>query len=430
MELDGVLVAIAWAAGICLSVDGLLELRFRDRWLPLLAITTFVLLRRFPLLIHLRPHLNGGLLLTLAWVVLSLGWSPNPGATFTQAAAIVGVFLIGAAFGLAGWSALRFIDVLSITVTALLALSLVVGLAFPDIGIHQESNFELAGSWRGGTYQKNALGQLAAIGMIVWTYRWAARLSSLGAAAGGVALSLLMLVNSRSSTSLMLSLLACATVLVLLRPAIDLGATLRRGALLAVTLMVPLGIFLAVRTSFFAPIGAWFGKDGTFSGRTLIWEQMYIDIAQHPWLGIGYASFWQAPATASLRIKELLQWDVPSGHNGYLDVINELGFIGFALFLIFIGLHYRALLRLAHVDRMAFAFHLPLFLYVLLANVSESGWFRPVELTHLLTMYSSAEISRRLFAHALLRPAPGTPLRGMQEATRPGDVQALSRPRS
>lgn len=400
------LAGLAWVMGLVFTVLATqgnpflpADIEFKQKWLPLLALSAFIVVLRVNALRALLPFVNLGMVVVLAWTLLSFLWAPMPAFALTQAACIIGVSVIAVAFSISGWHPARFESLLLRGIMTLLLLSLLAGIVVPGVAIHSEDYFSLKGSWRGVTYQKNGLGQVAAVGMIVWTYCWAARRTAARWAAAGIGLSVLMLVLSRSSTSLMLAMLSCIGMVLLLRPTLEVGWLGRRAALLGVAVLVPLVAYLAVMTSTFAWIGGVFGKDGTFSGRTVIWDALLVEIAQRPFLGIGFANFWQGYDSPAGAIMRALHWPVPSGHNGYLDIVNDLGLIGLALFLSFLVMHSLALAKLARFDPQRFALHLALFVYVILANVSESGWFRPVELTHLLGMYMSLEVSRLTMAH-------------------------------
>ena len=74
------------------------------------------------------------------------------------------------------------------------------------------------------------------------------------------------------------------------------------------------------------------GRDLTFTGRTTIWTHAIDAGMQHSMLGAGYRAFW-TPEGASYVYARI--WAViGNGHNGYLDVWLELGFIGLGLFLL------------------------------------------------------------------------------------------------
>jgi exopolysaccharide production protein ExoQ len=69
------------------------------------------------------------------------------------------------------------------------------------------------------------------------------------------------------------------------------------------------------------------GRDNTLTGRTDVWAQLVPVAMQYPLLGRGYGSFWTA------ETKEL--YHISGAHNGYLEVLLELGFTGIFFYIIF-----------------------------------------------------------------------------------------------
>lgn len=383
-------------------------------WGPPILTGMFLLAARFRLLTAFLRDINPGLLALLLWMMLSAIWAPDAFKTFKQAFSIVGVSIIATAFVITAWRPDRLDRVLIPLMTWLLLLSLMAGLLIPDIAIHNSPQFELNGSWRGITYQKNGLGQLSATALIYWFYLWATRKAPPLSCWFGMGLSLLMVLLSRSSTSLLLSIISCGVLMMMIRPPILLGAS--RGALLSIaglSILVPLFIYLVLVGSVDSVViaqsfGEIFGKDATFSGRTTIWAELFRNIAQHPVLGIGFNSFWGGPGSPADETLRRLGWSAPTGHNGYLDLLNELGFIGLGLLAAFMLRHSRDLIRLLQFDRPQAALHTALWVYVVLANLTETGWFHPITMTHVLAMYSSATISRLIFEQRLLRQQRAT----------------------
>jgi O-antigen ligase len=380
---------------------------FLEMWLPIISLSSWVVLRRYRLLIAILPSINQMLLLLLTWILLTSLWAPHPAATMRQAFSIIGVTVLSLAFVLASWHRKRFMGLLLPVTTALLVASLFVGLFVPAIGIQPEDAFELAGSWRGISYQKNGLGQLAAVGAILWAHVCVTGSSTRPRLAyAGLGLSFLLIILSRSSTSLALSIISIGVMVLVLRPPVRFngrGGQIWLGfgvVVLASMLLYLMFIGTLSYDAIATPVASIFGKDATFSGRTLIWTELFSQIGKHPLLGIGFNSFWGAsPDSPSAETIRRLQWRAPSGHNGYIDMINEIGLIGFVIFIGFLVFHFGALKRLAKFDRPAYGLHLTLIVYVILANLTETGWFHPILLTHVIAMYSSAEISRRLFEY-------------------------------
>lgn len=381
---------------------------FKAKWLPVLVVAGFLVLRRFRLGSALLPQLNIGMILVLAWAMCSALWSPDPMFTLTQSIAIFGVSLIALAFALTAWTPDRFENGLVAVTTLLMVLSVLISVLAPGLGVHSESGISLENAWRGITYQKNALGQLATIGLIAWTYRLLTRRGRGLLNLAGMGLSVLLIVQSRSNTSLMLALLSCLLMAVILRPVLAVTTPFRRLAYGVMLVLIPIAAYLTVATTAFEQIGAFFGKDGSFSGRTQIWHGLFAEISRHPLHGLGFGSFWRGPDSLAGPLIRSVGWDVSTGHNGYIDVTNDLGIIGLALLCVFLALHVAALTQLARLSRSRFALHLALFMYLVLANFSESGWFRPITLLHVVGVYASVEVSRLLFERTLIRRRAAT----------------------
>lgn len=397
------MAASVWILGLAATFVGpqFVQIRFRDKWMPLLLIALCVIVARYPLLTLMRRYVNPGMVLMLIWALMSAAWAPSPAFVLTQSISIIGVSLIALAFSLSGWDSDRFERLLAGVLTVAMIASVLAALISPQLAIHSENDVSLLNSWRGIAYQKNGLGVLAAASLIVWTYLWAARRTEPMISGLGILLSVFLLVKSRSSTSLMIGLLSSIGTLLILRPSFSIGWLGRRIVLGSMAILIPLGIYGVIWTDYFGFVGAFFGKDGSFSGRTLIWDAMLLEIARRPWFGTGLSSFWGGMDAGEARVRLATQWAVRNGHNGYIDILNELGLIGLALFLVFAIYHCVGLARLARVSRRHCALHLPLFVFLVLSNISESGWFFPISTTHLLGMYSSLEVSRLLLGHSL-----------------------------
>jgi len=65
------------------------------------------------------------------------------------------------------------------------------------------------------------------------------------------------------------------------------------------------------------------GRDETFTGRTGIWGGLIPDVERNPVLGVGLLSFWTP--------ERVLVHDIGEAHNGYLDMLLQLGAVGLIL---------------------------------------------------------------------------------------------------
>ena len=73
-----------------------------------------------------------------------------------------------------------------------------------------------------------------------------------------------------------------------------------------------------------ADISSAFGRDATLTGRSGIWATLVPFAMKRPILGHGFGGFWTTAKRALIRSSH--------GHNGYLDVVLGIGFVGLFLF--------------------------------------------------------------------------------------------------
>ena len=135
--------------------------------------------------------------------------------------------------------------------------------------------------------------------------------------------------------------------------------------------------------------------DPTFTGRATIWDFVESEIERRPLFGWGYQSFWLVGPDAP-SIVDAPGWvkDMPNGHNGYLDVKIELGYVGYALFLGFILTTLHAIGRVAdRVPRHGW-FVLTLALQIIITNSLESIWLRGFEMLWIVFLILVVEIAR------------------------------------
>ena len=136
------------------------------------------------------------------------------------------------------------------------------------------------------------------------------------------------------------------------------------------------------------------GKDITLSGRTYLWELIWKEIGKHPWLGTGYGGFWLGLEGMAGQIAYLVRWGYPGqAHNGYLDILNELGVVGLFLLLAFVVQHAMQLVRLAAIDRPLALFHGALLVALLTLNLAEATLLRTTHLWWIVFVASVFEVN-------------------------------------
>lgn len=226
--------------------------------------------------------------------------------------------------------------------------------------------------------QKNYLGQCAGVAGLFILYKIATgqgfdRLLAIFM----LVVTIIVLVASRSKTSIGLFFLV---------PLLGLGVTyvvyyLRIAAGLFIGVAV-LALFLIFSLGEAADIwtfgtiaNAIFG-DPTLTSRTYIWEFTSDMIAQKPWLGYGFGAFWSTGVdSVSFREAPGFIKKLNHAHNGYIDILLQIGWLGFALFLtllVTIGNMYGR----ATTHNFIFGwFAITCFIYLLCQNFFETTFF-------------------------------------------------------
>ncbi len=146
------------------------------------------------------------------------------------------------------------------------------------------------------------------------------------------ALGLACLMLTKSRTSLAAAVLGVMAIQVLSsrgekRLLLALGSFLAIG--LGAAVLAFMGIRAASQFGSLADMGR--GQDmTTLTGRLPLWEILIESIGKSPWIGHGYLAYWDEEQVEYLS--RTLKWEIPHGHNMYLDIALDSGLIGLALF--------------------------------------------------------------------------------------------------
>ena len=289
-------------------------------WLPVYALTAALCLWRSERLVRVWPAILI-LVLMVLHAFASKYWSIDPAVTQRRviALAITGAFSIylGATFRGPHLPRLLMIGGL------LMGLgSLVMAIGFPAIGIHQ---YENAGLWRGLWYEKNQMG----IVMVACAIAAAACLASGDKRWHLPALTLVV------TTGLMLMTQSKTSLLCLILGLGGIGAlwAMRKGGPALAVVGTWVGVVVSALATYIfitdrETVLVALGKDPSLTGRTDIWAALMRMVDQHPWTGFGYSAFWGEDSVPAAMIRQETQWPVPSAHNGWIDLLIQLGWPG------------------------------------------------------------------------------------------------------
>jgi len=212
--------------------------------------------------------------------------------------------------------------------TLLMAVgSLVMVFAFPAIGVHQ---FDNAGLWRGLWYEKNQMGAVMVIGATASAACLASPDPRRILPAIALALSCMLVLATQSKTSLLCLIVGVGVV--------GFFWALRRGgaafSVAAIWVAVVLaGLAIWTWDTHSVAVLEALGKDPSLTGRTEIWDSLMRKVADRPWTGYGYGAFWGriGESVPADWVRKETGWIVPSAHNGWIDLLVQLGWPGAVL---------------------------------------------------------------------------------------------------
>lgn len=387
--------------GYSASTDG--DAFSQTTWLVLLFGSTYLLIRNRRQARELIAVVNRPFRYFVVLASLSILWSIEPTITLKRIIRLYIIILLCMAFVSAGWQTRRFENSLRRVLFLLLAASAIFCYSEPELAIHHlEGHAELMNAWHGITTGKNVLGSLASCAFVLWLHGFLTRETGRVTAVANLTLAGLCLVMCRSSTSLMATIFAAFFVILLVRPPsfirgrmpymVGLFATAVLVYALAVLNILPgLSVILT-------PIAMFSGKDLTFSGRTNIWYVLKLHMREHPLLGSGYEAYWIGPVPSSPSY-EMVKWLFfypTEGHNGYLDVINDLGYVGGICLLAYFIVYLRQGLELMRLEKARGSLYLALIFRAFLADMSESHWFSVTSIDFVIFTLATFSMAREL----------------------------------
>lgn len=264
------------------------------------------------------------LLLLCVGPLLSIMWSDFQQKTATDAITLL-------VFGLLGISISKYISfdqrltTTAYTLGMLIGLSVLVVFLAPSYGIDVDSR---AVAWRGIFSNKNSLGRVAAIELLVCAFlvvksTGGRRLFWVAASV----LSVVVLINSDSQTAFLAALVGLALVWV-----VSLRAWSPSLAVRIPTALLATYFLLSSLVPIVGPVVAGFvSRDPTLTGRTVLWALSEQFADQKPIFGWGFGAVWQTDGGIGQTISRSLTFIPGSAHNGLIDLRLQLGFMGLLL---------------------------------------------------------------------------------------------------
>lgn len=320
------------------------------------------------------------LLPALAWCWLSLTWSATLGLALKRLS--LTTVVIWLVFYCVRQMRYRIaIAVLRFILVTALAINFIAVFMFPDIGVHSFSSPNALHQWRGLMGHKNVAG--FASGLVVLLFLFDAKRINITARVAIISSALIFLGYTDSRTAYIVTVLSVSIGYLLIvfynriqSFIISESKLFKRsgfvlcGVLCFVFLWFTANIELVLKIS---------EDPRVLSGRNEIWQPMLQFYAEHPIAGAGFGSFWPSAGQASRDFHGSWLRDVSQGHNGYLDILVQVGFVGLLLILfgcsVMPSIYIYRMIRSKNISRSTISLISALLIMVFGQNISESSLF-------------------------------------------------------
>ena len=226
-----------------------------------------------------------------------------------------------------------------------------------------------------------------------------------------IGIAIFLVVQSDSRGSFALALLAPSLAVLTLFVAKKMRIP---SAIVAASVPVSYIVLSNLVSNFASRLSSHVFGDPTLNNRIAIWDFVEYEIGRKPLLGWGHASFWIIGPDGPSKL-DAPGWiaTMPSGHNGYLDTMVEMGYVGLVFLGIFIFTTLFAIGRVADRDATRGWFLLSIAFYAIITNLIETGWMRGNNFIWLLFLFAAAEAGRYWhFSPRMCEPVPPPKLRG------------------
>lgn len=309
---------------------------------------------------------NGLIWLLLGVAILSISWSYSPELTRTRVVALTGTMMFSLYFA-TRYTLKEQLQLLGWVFGIIVVGSILFSIALPKYGVMTNIH---NGAWRGIYNHKNVLGKNMVPSVIIFSLlalkaqkqRWILWIL-LSASMG-------LIVLSRSSSPLinLLILINIFSIVYIFRWKYIFMVPALIGILSIATI-----IYLLL-TANAEQLASSFGKDLTLTGRTNFWPLILDKIWEKPLLGYGFGAFWQGLDGPSSYVWNASSFKTPNGHNGYLDLCLELGFVGLSIYMLqFINSLIKGIAYIMSVRTSDAFWPILLLSYIVLSNLTESS---------------------------------------------------------
>ena len=316
----------------------------------------------------------------LAWCFLTIIWSAHSGVSFKRYIQYLTTVTVPLSFLLYSKNSEESIKIFYYIFAAYVIVSLATVFTVPMAR-------NAAGYWRGIHTDKNGFAQITLISLIFFCIHFSKSVSLKNKTIDLflIIISFTLLIGARSSTALLTFIILLSLWILLQIDKFFEPIGIRKTISILLTMF---GTVLVLSILFFVPekleaiIGVT-GKDLTFTGRVDIWKDIWGYVQTHFLWGAGFRGFW---VINSPRLEEFYQiyiWLPIQSHNGYLDILNEIGAIGAALFLMVLINYFLNMSKMKINQVWKWFVFAPIIL-----NITETTFITPKSVTGVMFIFS------------------------------------------
>ncbi|MDY6939123.1 MAG: O-antigen ligase family protein [Cyanobacteriota bacterium] len=329
----------------------ILKAWFRDFFYSFLALFT-------------NPFL--GILLTL--VGFSVFWSDLPSFTLRASLTLISVSTLAAHIA-RKYTWAQIVTLLRWSTGIIAGLSLIYSMAVPAVGV-------VGKGWRGVLSHPNPLGALMSLNAVLW-YVWAANHPKQRVPSVLMVLISLLVMQNTNSAGAKVTLVVLFGALLMLRFLKRLSFQWAY-AIIVIFMAISIGTTIIVTENLEYIVVDVLEKDMTLTGRVPLWTRTIDKVMQdRPVLGYGFYGFWQDWRGEDNPAYEVAAdgygWVATHAHNGFIDLLADLGFVGLFLFiasfLLGIGLSIKYMSQTREPESV---FHPIIMLLLLIVNNTQS----------------------------------------------------------
>jgi O-antigen ligase len=316
------------------------------------------------------------LLLLLVVALTSFFWSVAPEVTSLKLRALMRTMMIGGYLA-ARYTPLEQKQLLSKVLILSGFFSYAAVLLLPSYGIKFASADGDLG-WTGIYGFKNGLGTMmnlgATLALLNFLHGKKNRLLSLV----GFCLAVILIVCSKSSTSLIS--LASAIALLPIYKIMKQHYKLRIVFFIS-ALLLSVSVAILALTNLDTIFTNFLGKEATLSGRQPLWGAIVSVGNERPWLGYGFGgAFWNSPFGLEAISRNPLGWppldsDLTKfhSHSGFVELFTQLGWLGCSIFALnFVFVFYRVITLAISTKKIEYFWMLQILIIFVVFNYTEA----------------------------------------------------------